>query len=266
MNHYYRERIKKEVRNAHKAGWGFVESMTHTVNNLRLETDEITSQEIESEAEREWRKLTAGEGLTKSFNPKNEFDVVGFVMAFEGGELEEKQIIEGFQHLINSGLAWSLQGSYGRMAQELIDKGYCHESSTARMTAPHRGFSHRRKGEAMSRTAHDMLPGDGFGQRENSRKKEWTFSNAEKTGKYVGLVEFQSDDKEFHDFEVFVTPTRVVFGGFTNTGFIESGYLEYDREIRGAVDEALSDMLMDLEAYYSQRPDAVQYIVVNERM
>ena len=46
-------------------------------------------------------------------------------MAFESGELDEESILELFQELIDSGLAWQLQGSYGRIAQNLIDAGYC---------------------------------------------------------------------------------------------------------------------------------------------
>ena len=47
------------------------------------------------------------------------------IIAFEQGELDSEQTIELFQELINSGLAWQLQGSYGRMARALIDQGYC---------------------------------------------------------------------------------------------------------------------------------------------
>lgn len=57
---------------------------------------------------------------------EKKFDSVAFIMAYEGGELEsEDELVEGFQHLIDSGLAWSLQGHYGRTAQQLIDAGYC---------------------------------------------------------------------------------------------------------------------------------------------
>jgi len=51
------------------------------------------------------------------------FDLVGFVMAFEAGELDDDAIVEGFQVLVDSELVWSLQGIYGRTAQALIDAG-----------------------------------------------------------------------------------------------------------------------------------------------
>jgi len=54
------------------------------------------------------------------------FDVVGFIMDLEGGTISEERAIEGFQHLIDTGLAWSLQGSYGRAARQLIESGRCH--------------------------------------------------------------------------------------------------------------------------------------------
>ena len=52
-------------------------------------------------------------------------DQVDKIIAFESGELDEEDILELFQELIDSGLAWQLQGSYGRIAQNLIDAGYC---------------------------------------------------------------------------------------------------------------------------------------------
>jgi hypothetical protein len=50
------------------------------------------------------------------------------IIAYEQGELDEEGIIDMFQELISSGLAWELQGSYGRTAKALIDAGYCVES------------------------------------------------------------------------------------------------------------------------------------------
>ena len=54
-----------------------------------------------------------------------EFDTVSFIIEFEDGALEEEEVIEGFQHLINSGLVWQLQGFYGRTAEALINAGHC---------------------------------------------------------------------------------------------------------------------------------------------
>lgn len=47
-------------------------------------------------------------------------DEVDQIMAYEAGELDKEGVIKLFQSLVNSGLAWRLQGHYGRMAQELI--------------------------------------------------------------------------------------------------------------------------------------------------
>lgn len=37
----------------------------------------------------------------------------------------QEQVIEAWQTLIDSGLAWRLQGWFGRTAQRLIDDGIC---------------------------------------------------------------------------------------------------------------------------------------------
>ena len=50
------------------------------------------------------------------------------IIAFEDGELSETKSIELFSHLIETGLAWSLQGFYGRTARDLIDAGYLDNS------------------------------------------------------------------------------------------------------------------------------------------
>ena len=54
-------------------------------------------------------------------------------MAYEQGELGDDEIVDLFQELIDSGLAWKLQGCYGRMAKQLIETGYCSISQQERM-------------------------------------------------------------------------------------------------------------------------------------
>ena len=41
-------------------------------------------------------------------------------------EWTEEETISAWQFLINTGLAWKLQGFYGRTAQQLINEGICH--------------------------------------------------------------------------------------------------------------------------------------------
>lgn len=51
-------------------------------------------------------------------------DLVTNLIAFESGELNAPQTIALFSSLIKSGMAWQLQGSYGRGARNLILQGY----------------------------------------------------------------------------------------------------------------------------------------------
>jgi len=52
-------------------------------------------------------------------------DIFSKVIAYEQDELNEEETVELFQELIDNGMAWSLQGHYGRMATDLIESGYC---------------------------------------------------------------------------------------------------------------------------------------------
>ena len=53
-------------------------------------------------------------------------DTVSAIIEYESGELSDEDTISLFQHLIDNGQAWSLQGHYGRTATALIEAGHCH--------------------------------------------------------------------------------------------------------------------------------------------
>ena len=49
------------------------------------------------------------------------------IMIAEGAHgANEKKWVEAWQHLIDTGLCWTLQGWFGRQAQRLIDGKVCH--------------------------------------------------------------------------------------------------------------------------------------------
>ena len=82
-----------------------------------------------------WKKITFF--LTKqtqydksTIQPNNIGDTMNrhltdMIIKYEMGELDDIEIIALFQELIDTGLAWRLQGSYGRAAKHLIDEGLC---------------------------------------------------------------------------------------------------------------------------------------------
>jgi len=49
---------------------------------------------------------------------------VGLIMEYEAGDLSAEKTLELFSSLIKSGMAWSLQGHYGRTATALIEAGW----------------------------------------------------------------------------------------------------------------------------------------------
>ena len=53
-------------------------------------------------------------------NAGGKFDLTERIIAYETGELSHEGFIELFQYLVDTGLAWSLQGHYGRTAEILI--------------------------------------------------------------------------------------------------------------------------------------------------
>jgi hypothetical protein len=45
------------------------------------------------------------------------------IIAYENGEMNFEEVLDFFQHLVDNGLAWQLQGHYGRVAEGLIMEG-----------------------------------------------------------------------------------------------------------------------------------------------
>jgi hypothetical protein len=52
-------------------------------------------------------------------------DITTAIINYETGQMTtEEEAIELFQHLVDTGMAWELQGHYGRTATALIEAGY----------------------------------------------------------------------------------------------------------------------------------------------
>lgn len=50
-------------------------------------------------------------------------DITGKIIAYEQGDMSDEKEVELFQHLVDTGMAWQLQGMYGRQAMRLIEAG-----------------------------------------------------------------------------------------------------------------------------------------------
>jgi hypothetical protein len=61
--------------------------------------------------------------LTSTVTPVR-YDQLSAIIAYEQGELDEQDTLELFQNLVDTGLAWQLQGHYGRTAATLIEGGH----------------------------------------------------------------------------------------------------------------------------------------------
>lgn len=53
------------------------------------------------------------------------YDACACVEGFDGEEHTQEEELAAWQHLIDTGAAWTLQGWYGRNAHQLILAGLC---------------------------------------------------------------------------------------------------------------------------------------------
>jgi hypothetical protein len=58
------------------------------------------------------------------------YNAVGIAEGFVEADSEE-QVLEAWQYLVDTGMAWKLQGWFGRTAQQLINQGYINPPGAA---------------------------------------------------------------------------------------------------------------------------------------
>ena len=58
------------------------------------------------------------------------YNAVGIAEGFVEVDSEE-QVLEAWQYLVDTGMAWKLQGWFGRTAQQLINQGYINPPGAA---------------------------------------------------------------------------------------------------------------------------------------
>lgn len=50
-------------------------------------------------------------------------NIMARIIQYDNGEMPEEEVVDFFQELVDSGIAWQLQGHYGRTASWLIREG-----------------------------------------------------------------------------------------------------------------------------------------------
>lgn len=55
--------------------------------------------------------------------PLDDFTAVGIAEGFIEEKASEERVIQAWQHLLDTGLCWKLQGWFGRAANDMIKKG-----------------------------------------------------------------------------------------------------------------------------------------------
>lgn len=80
------------------------------------------------------------------------FDLTSRIIDYENGSATEDETIELFQELVDTGMAWKLQGHYGRTAAAMIENGD--------VIPPCDGHSFARQSNGTYRCTRCMVPAD----------------------------------------------------------------------------------------------------------
>ena len=59
----------------------------------------------------------------KTYDYETGMNVLQGIMDYENGEMDNAEVLDFFQHLVNTGIINHLQGSYQRMASVLLSQG-----------------------------------------------------------------------------------------------------------------------------------------------
>jgi len=88
----------------------------------RLNIKKVVSLKIDPE--------TNGVIIEWSDEEKEKVNLTDRIIAYEQDELNDVETIHLFSELVKNGMAWSLQGHYGRTAAGLIEAGYLEQDGT----------------------------------------------------------------------------------------------------------------------------------------
>ena len=104
-------------------------------------------------------------------------------------------------------------------------------------------------------------------------KQTWHYIDTENST-YIGTFEFKlNDDDEEEDYKIFeliqvkdkaANNHKIVFGGFGNTGILQSGYFTLDDS--RLLEENLQELMEELRVYYSDGYEFTTNIICNARM